>query len=345
MRRTIGPRTEEASALLRLFVVFALALVVCAIVAPELLSHNGVILILVSFTVEVALVTLGQSLVIITGGVDLSISGVVSLTGVTVGALAHHGLPTAALVPLGILVGLTCGLLVGIVVAYVGAPPIMATLGAGILFAGIALGLTGGSAFSVFPKTFSLLGQGKAGIPNQILLLAVVAVAVIVIADRTRFGRWAYATGANLPAARLSGIPVRGVLVGVYMASGLLASLAGMIMAARVNSAVATMGAGLVLASITAAVIGGISVFGGKGSLFGALLGVLTISMLQGAMTLNGVGTEDQSMAIAFLLLCVLLLGRVSLPALARRLTAGSPDVVGPAAAASSRVGRDDVVR
>lgn len=344
MRRTIGPRSEDASGVLRLSAIFAAAFAASAVVSPELLSYGGVILILVSFTVEIALVTLGQSLVIITGGVDLSIAGVVSLTGVTVGVLAHQGLPTEALIPIGMLVGLACGAVVGLVVAYVGAPPIMATLGAGILFGGISLGLTGGSAFSQFPESFAQVGQGKTGIPNQILVFAAVATIVIVVTQRTRFGRWTYATGANLPAARLSGIPVRGVLMGVYMASGLLASLAAMIMAARINSAVSTMGAGLVLPSITAAVLGGISVFGGKGSLVGALLGVFTMAMLQGAMTLNGVGTEDQSMAIAVLLLGVLLLGRVSLRDLARRLTAANPDAVGPAIVTSGRAGRDDVL-
>jgi simple sugar transport system permease protein len=342
MRRKLRIETEEATAVVRLFVVFCVAVIVSGLVAPLTLTYHGITVALVSFAVELALVTLGQSLVILTGGIDLSVTGVAAVTGITVGVLALHGAPTVVLVIAGLVVGLACGLVNGFVVAYVGAPPIMATLGSGILFGGIALGVSGGPAYSVFPAAFLKLGQGSSGIPNQILLFVIVFALAIVISKRTRFGRWTYATGTSPAASRLSGIPVKSVLMGVYATSGLLAALAGMVMTARVNSSVYSMGGDLILASVTAAVLGGMSVEGGKGSLVGALLGVLTISILQTAMTLRGVATEQQSMVVAVLLLVILLTSRVSLRALAKRFTVSARGPRAPGASASGHPVRDD---
>ena len=341
MRRKLRLETEEATAVVRLFGVLCIVVVVSGLIAPLSLSYHGLTVALVSFAVELGLVTLGQSLVILTGGIDLSVTGVAAVTGITMGVLALHGAPTVVLVVVGLVVGLACGLVNGLVVAYVGAPPIMATLGSGIFFGGIALGVSGGPAYSVFPPAFLELGQGTSGIPNQILLFVIVFALAIVVSKRTRFGRWTYATGTSLAASRLSGIPVKRVLIGVYTASGLLAAIAGMVLTARVNSSVYSMGGSLILASVTAAVLGGMSVAGGTGSLVGALLGVLTISMIQSSMTLSGMKTETQSMVVAVLLLVILLTSRVSLRALAKRLGAGARGPRAPGASAPGQPMRD----
>ncbi len=342
MRIKLRADTEEATAVVRLFVILVIAIIVGGVISPLSLSYRGLTVALVSFAVELGLVTLGQSLVILTGGIDLSVTGVAAMTGITVGALATHGAPTVVLVIVGLAVGLAGGLVNGIMVAYVGAPPIMATLGSGILFGGIALGVSGGPAYSVFPSGFLQLGQGESGIPNQVLLFVIIFAFAIVASRRTRFGRWTYATGTSPAASRLSGIPVKSVLMGVYAASGLLAAIAGMVITARVNSSVYSMGASLILASVTAAVLGGMSVAGGKGSLGGALLGVLTISMIQSAMTLRGVKTETQSMVVAVLLLVILLTSRVSIRALANRLTGSIRGPTGLGACATGQaVGSD----
>ena len=342
MKIKLRADTEEATAVVRLFVILVIAIIVSGVIAPLSLSYRGLTVALVSFAVELGLVTLGQSLVILTGGIDLSVTGVAARTGITVGALAVHGAPTVVLVIVGLAVGVAGGLVNGLVVAYVGAPPIMATLGSGILFGGIALGVSGGPAYSVFPSGFLKLGQGTSGIPNQVLLFVIVFALAIVVSKRTRFGRWTYATGTSASASRLSGIPVRSVLVSVYAASGLLAAIAGMVMTARVNSSVYSMGATLILASVTAAVLGGMSVAGGQGSLVGSLLGVLTISMIQSSMTLRGIKTETQSMVVAVLLLVILLTSRVSLRALADRFAAATRGPRRPSASASSPAARDE---
>jgi len=343
MRIKLRADTEEATAVVRLFVILVIAIIVGGVISPLSLSYRGLTVALVSFAVELGLVTLGQSLVILTGGIDLSVTGVAAMTGITVGALATHGAPTVVLVIVGLAVGLAGGLVNGIMVAYVGAPPIMATLGSGILFGGIALGVSGGPAYSVFPSGFLQLGQGESGIPNQVLLFVIIFAFAIVASRRTRFGRWTYATGTSPAASRLSGIPVKSVLMGVYAASGLLAAIAGMVITARVNSSVYSMGATLILASVTAAVLGGMSVAGGKGSLGGALLGVLTISMIQSAMTLRGVKTETQSMVVAVLLLVILLTSRVSIRALLNRLTPGTRAPAGSGTCATGEAVSIDV--
>ena len=344
MRIKLRADTEEATAVVRLFVILVIAIIVGGVISPLSLSYRGLTVALVSFAVELGLVTLGQSLVNPTGGIDLSVTGVAAMTGITVGALATHGAPTVVLVIVGLAVGLAGGLVNGIMVAYVGAPPIMATLGSGILFGGIALGVSGGPAYSVFPSGFLQLGQGESGIPNQVLLFVIIFAFAIVASRRTRFGRWTYATGTSPAASRLSGIPVKSVLMGVYAASGLrLAAIAGMVITARVNSLVYSMGASLILASVTAAVLGGMSVAGGKGSLGGALLGVLTISMIQSAMTLRGVKTETQSMVVAVLLLVILLTSRVSIRALLNRLTPGTRAPAGSGTCATGEAVSIDV--
>ncbi len=342
MRIKLRADTEEATAVIRLFVILVIVITVGGVISPLSLSYRGLTVALVSFAVELGLVTLGQSLVILTGGIDLSVTGVAAMTGITVGALAAHGTPTILLVVVGLAVGLAAGLVNGSVVAFVGAPPIMVTLASGILFGGIALGVSGGPAYSVFPPGFLQLGQGTSGIPNQVLLFIIIFAFAIVASKRTRFGRWTYATGTSAAASQLSGIPVKSVLVGVYAASGLLAAIAGMVLTARVNSSVYSMGATLILASVTAAVLGGMSVAGGKGSLGGALLGVLTISMIQSAMTLRGIKTETQSMVVAVLLLVILLTSRVSVRALVSRLAAGARGPAGSRACATGEAATGD---
>jgi ribose/xylose/arabinose/galactoside ABC-type transport system permease subunit len=307
-----GPAASASSHAPMLLVLLGV-LVVSLLIAPVSLSGPGLRIMLVSFAVEVALVTLGQALVMISGGIDLSVAGVVSLAGVTVGYLASSGYSTGTLLTAGLMVGLACGALNGVIVARVGAPAIMVTLATGILFSGISLGVTHGVAFNTFPALFLKLSSNSSAMPPQFLVLASVAAFLIVVTSATRFGTWTYAVGANVAAARLSGVPVAAMRVAVFATSGTLAALAGIIMTARLNSSIADMGSGLELASVTAAVLGGVSVFGGRGSLLGALMGVLTIALLQNAMTLAGVSSGTQSMIIALILLAVLMANRVPL--------------------------------
>jgi ribose/xylose/arabinose/galactoside ABC-type transport system permease subunit len=198
-------------------------------------------------------------------------------------------------------------------------PPIITTLATGILFRGIAEGLANGNYFLGFPDSFRSLGQGTlAGLLSQFWVAAIVLSVLGFGLGATRYGRWVYAVGQNERAARLSGVPSDSILIGVYVASAALASLTALIMTARLDSSAPFLGSGLELASITAAVLGGISVYGGKGTMIGCLLGVLTMSAVRAGLTLLGVTTSIQAMFVAILLLFVLLLTQVSLRSVLR---------------------------
>lgn len=316
-----GGRRTGARALpdVRLVSVFILVVLACWALEPIFLSGANVESALISYAVEIGLVTAGQTLVMITAGIDLSVGGIVELVGVCVGKASAAGFPTIALVLIGLGIGVVCGLVNGLVVTKLRVPPIMVTLATGILFRGIAEGLANGEFYYRFPGEFVQVGQGTwAGVPAQIWVATAVVLAAGFALKATRQGRWVYASGANLRAAKLTGVPTEATITGVYACSGALASVAALIMTARLASAAPGMGVGLELASITAAVLGGVSVFGGRGSIFGSILGVLTIAALRSGLTLHGVAAELQNMGVAVLLIFVLLISRVSLSELAR---------------------------
>ncbi len=284
------------------------------ILEPIFLSWPNIESALTSYAVEIGLVTAGQTLVLITAGIDLSVGGIVDLVGVCVGKASAAGVPTIGIVVLGVGIGVGCGLVNGLVVTRLRVPPIMVTLATGILFRGIAEGLANGEFYYLFASDFIQLGQGRwLGVQSQLWVSGAVLVAAGLALKWTRQGRWLYAAGANLRAAKLAGVPTAGTVTGAYVASGALSSIAALIMTARLGSSTPDMGLGLELASITAAVLGGVSVFGGRGSIFGSILGVLTIAALRSSLTIHGVASELQSMGVAALLLFVLLVGRVNL--------------------------------
>lgn len=304
----------------RLPIIFVIVVLSCATLEPILLTNADIKSALATYVVEVALVTAGQALVMTTGGIDLSVAGAVDLIGICVGKLSTDGQPTFVFMAVGLGVGLACGAFNAVIITRLGVPPIMVTLATGILYRGLAEGLANGQFYNSYPDDFLKLGQGQtAGMPTQVWIVLVVLVVVGIVMGVTRYGRWVYATGANIRAAKLSGVPVNGSRAAVYIASGGLCAIATLIMSARLNSAAPNMGVGLELASITAAVLGGVSVFGGKGTVLGAVLGVLTIAALRSGLTLHDIASEIQNLCIAGLLLVGLLLERASVPLLLRR--------------------------
>lgn len=330
----------------RLPLIFALVVIGCALLEPVLLSGANIKSALTTYVVEVALVTAGQSLAMTTGGIDLSVAGTVDLVGIAVGEMAQSGHPTIVLVSAGLGIGVGCGLFNGLVITLLRVPPIMVTLATGILFRGIAEGLANGKSFSAYPHDFVRLGQGYvSGLPTQVWVAAIVLVLTSVVMGATRYGRWVYAVGANLRAAKLSGVPVDAVRVGVYLSSGALCAIAALIMSARLNSAGPNMGVGLELASVTAAVLGGVSVFGGRGTVFGAVLGVLTIGALESGLTLHEVASEVQDLCVAALLLVTLLIERTSLTALMRSWRYSPDDPVGPESASAAHPSEETEAR
>jgi ribose transport system permease protein len=238
----------------------------------------------------VAIVAVGQTLVILTGGIDLSVGSVAGLGGILgTMAIAKSGMPIAVGVLVAVLAGAVIGLVNGLLVTQMKLPPFIATLG----MLGVARGLTfivgGENAVYGLPSSFRLFGEGQIGpIPMPILYLIVIAVIGHVVLTRTKLGRYAYAIGSNKEAARLSGVALNRYQVCVYVISAALAGFGGMIAASLVHSGQPNYGVGLELNVIAACVIGGASLFGGVGTIGGSMIGALLMAVItNGAVLLN----------------------------------------------------------
>ncbi|MEV0083070.1 ABC transporter permease [Saccharopolyspora sp. NPDC050642] len=282
-----------------LIVVF----IVLSVIAPAFLTADNLFN-LGSQTSVNAVMAVGVTLVIITGGIDLSVGSVAALSGVLgVLLMAEYGFNPLVGVVGGILVGAVAGLVNGLLVSVVGLPPFIATLGMLSVARGLVLIATGAVAVFGAPESFRLLGQGVINsIPIPVLLIALVAVAGHVVLTRTRLGRYAYVMGSNMEAARLSGVPVRRYTTSVYVLSGALAGLGGMIAASRIHSGQPNFGEGLELDVIAAVVIGGASLFGGRGTVWGSLIGAFLVAVIRnGAVQLN-ISTFYQNVLIGVII-------------------------------------------
>jgi ribose transport system permease protein len=284
-------------ALIVMFVVFSLA-------SPNFFQFNNIVGILIATAVN-GVLALGVTYVIITGGIDLSIGTVMTLSAVMAGVfVTFWGLP----VPLGILAGLATGGLAGfvngILIAKLKIPPFIATLGMLNVAKGLSLVISGLKPiyFNDAP-TFNMIAMGSIlgsaipgfEIPNAVLILFGAAIIASIILTKTVFGRYTYALGSNEEATRLSGVNVDGWKIGVYTIAGIFSGLAGVIIASRLNSAQPSLGQGYELDAIAAAVIGGTSLSGGEGTMLGTIIGAFIISTLTNGLRILSVPQEWQT--------------------------------------------------
>jgi rhamnose transport system permease protein len=261
------------------------------------------------FFVEVGLMALGMTLIIITGGIDLSVGSNLALVSVAVGFSYAAGLPLPLAIVLGLVVGLTAGLFNGLFITLLDLHPLVVTLGTFALFQGLAYGLTKAEAISDFPGWFAYFGQAYFGpVPLQLFIFILAVVVVWLILSRTRFGRYVYAIGNNEEAARFSGVPVRKVKLALYAGIGLLVAMASVIYTSRVYTARGDSGLGLELDVISAVVLGGASIYGGSGTIGGTVLGVLIIATLRNGLVLAGVPSTWQVFVLGVLLLVAVFL-------------------------------------
>lgn len=268
------------------FVVISLYL---ALTTPAFLTSANILSILLASSL-IGLVAVGETFVIITGGIDLSVGSVVAFTGVMSGMALNAHLPVWLALALGLGIGAASGAFIGFAVTVLNMAPFIVSLAVLAMARGMAFIVTNGNTIFSFPDSFDAIGGGNLG-PFPVaglITLAVFLIAGLVLA-RTVFGAEVYATGGNREAARLAGIPVRRTLVICYVISGALAGLGGIVLAGRLDSAQPIAAVGLELNAIAAVVIGGASLFGGKGSVLGTLLGVLIIGLINNGLTLKNV--------------------------------------------------------
>jgi ribose transport system permease protein len=246
-----------------------------------------------------AIVAVGMTYVIVSGGIDLSVGSIVALSGVALGLALQEGHSTAAAILTGLMVGVACGLLNGTLVSWGGLPPFIVTLGMMSVARGAALLVTEGRPVSGFEGGFRSLATGQVGfIPAPVVATAVVYAAAHLLLARTTFGRYVYAIGGNEEATRLSGVPVRLHKTLIYAVSGLMSAIAAVILTARLNSAQPIAGMMYELDAIAATVIGGTSLMGGEGTLLGTLVGALIMGVLRNGLNLLGVSSFLQQIVI-----------------------------------------------
>lgn len=251
-----------------------------------------------------AVLAVGQLFVILTGGIDLSVGSVLAFSGAVTAQLLAAGTPVPLAAGAGLIVGLALGVFNGALVAFFGIPPFIATLGMLGMARGMVLLITDAQTISNLPESFQAIANGSVlGIPNLLVALVVVGVIASFVLGRTVFGRYVYAVGSNAESARLSGVPVTRVLVSVYAISGLLAGLAGVLIASRLGAGIPTAGTGYELQAIAGAVIGGASLSGAKGRALGPILGALIMATLENGGNLLGVDPFYLQIAIGALIL------------------------------------------
>lgn len=269
-------------------------------------------------SVEIGLLALALTPIIITGGIDLSVGSMMGLSAIVFGALwrdAH--LPIALAICAALIVGLLGGGLNALMITRLKFPPLIVTLGTFSLFRGVAEGLTGGvENYSGFPSQFLFLGQGYVGgiVPTQFFVLIAAIIFFAQLLHRTSFGRSLYAIGYSAEGARYAGLPVARRLTFVYVLSGFCSSLAAIIYVAHLGQAKSDAGTGYELMAITAVVLGGASIFGGRGTILGTTLGLFAIVILQ-----NGLRLSAQPAELAGILTGALLVGTILIDRLSKR--------------------------
>ena len=258
---------------------------------------------------EAGIIAVAMTFIIVSGGIDLSVGSTLGLSAIVLGmAWKDAGLPLPLAMLLAVVAGGICGLLNGYIIIKSKMPPMIATLGTLALYRGLAEGLSQARSVRGYPEWFYTLGQGElGGIPTQLWLLAVVAIAGAIVLAFTTFGRVTYAIGSNETAGRFSGMPVERAKLLIYAFSGLMAGLEATIFVSRVSTTRSDMGTGIEMDVISAVVLGGTSIFGGRGTMTGTLLGLVLIQTLKNGMTLAGIKGDGTIIVIGAILILTIL--------------------------------------
>jgi ribose/xylose/arabinose/galactoside ABC-type transport system permease subunit len=290
------------------YAIFAALILECLVLVvstPAFLTENNLMNVLRQncFT---AILAAGMSVTILTGGIDLSVGSVVALAGVTCADALVHGFGVLVGVAIGLTVGLVVGIVNGLAITLVKIPPFIVTLAMMQIVRGAAYKYTDARTISGLPDSFAFLSRG----PVSVLIMAAVFGFTWLLLMRTPFGRHVYATGGNRDAAWLAGIRVDRVLLAVYVLCGVAAGLAGVLVAARLNAGYPKAGESYELDAVTAVVVGGTSLFGGRGSVWGTLAGAFFIGILNNGLNLFHVEPYDQLMVKGVVLLAAASLDR-----------------------------------
>jgi ribose transport system permease protein len=287
--------------------IIVLSTIAMTYAVPQFLGRQNMSAILLSLS-DQSIIAIGMTILLISGGFDLSVGSTVALSGAVTAIWLTNGVPVPIAVSLGLGLGVLIGLINGLIIAEIGINPFITTLGMMSLARGLLMVVTDGQNISGLPKSFTVLGQGSLwGIQYPIIVSLLLVIIGDFLLRKSRFFRQNYYIGGNEKAAILSGINVKRIKIFNYMLTGLLAALAGIIITARLGSASTTAGKGLELRVISAVIIGGASLRGGVGTVAGAFLGALLMSVIISSINLLGIALNWIDFAMgATLLLAVM---------------------------------------
>jgi ribose transport system permease protein len=284
--------------------IFAVIIIAVCIAVPKFRTLYNILVVMRQFSL-LTIVAMGQTLVLISGAFDLSVGSIVALSGMAGTYLAVTlGLPVLLSVFIAILVGAGCGGFNGFLVSKVKINPIIATLASGWIFSGLILVTTKGWPISGFPKDFAFVGQGYfLGVPLPVIMMVVIAAILMFFLSKTIYGRFLYAIGGNQKSSFFAGLNVSKYRIMAYIICGALAGFAGVVLSSRMGSAQAKAGLDWTLPSVAAAVIGGVSLWGGKGRIYGVVVGSALLGIINNVLVLLHVSAYWQSLISGFILI------------------------------------------
>ena len=292
-----------------LFGLVAIA-VIFSLLTPSFLAVHNLLNILQQSSIN-ACVAIGMTLVIISGGIDLSVGPTAALSAVITATMMVSSVPFPLALLGGLLIGLACGAVNGLLISLAGLQPFIVTLGTLSLYRALALIFTGGNPVLGLPPAFrTLFTSGLASIPMPVVFVAILSVAFWFVLRKTPIGEYILAVGGNEEAARIAGVPIVRTKVVTYMISGGLAFVAGMILIGRLGAAEPILGNLWELDAIAAAAIGGASLMGGKGSIVGTILGALVLGSMRDGLTLMNVQAFYQLLATGIIIIAAMLVDR-----------------------------------
>jgi rhamnose transport system permease protein len=310
VRQMIG-RLRDSLARWELFLFFVLiGIFICgAGVSRYFLTPSNISIALAGMT-PAAIIALPMTLIIITGEIDISVGSIVGLCAASMAVCLEHGLPVELAMLLGLVIGTLAGIVNGLIVVYGALPSLVVTIGTLALYRGIAQIILEERGVSGFPDWYQSIGFGTIGgtpVPWSSIIFVLFFIGFAVFLHATHWGRALYAIGNNLGAARFSGINVKRAILGVFIASGAMSSVAAIVLTAYLASARSDTAVGLELPVITAVVLGGVNIFGGAGTMAGVLIALLVLGFIQNALGLAGVTPEEQQIVTGAVLILTLI--------------------------------------
>jgi ribose/xylose/arabinose/galactoside ABC-type transport system permease subunit len=294
-------------------VAIILESIVFTVIAPQFLSVPNLINVALSIAIT-GILAVGMTVVILTGGIDLSVGSVTALAGVVAAMIAASGHVLLGCLT-ALMIGLVVGLFNGVMVAQFRVPPFVTTLAMLTICRGLAFIVTGGRSIGNLPASFGFLGRDRVvGVPVPVLLMLAVFAVGWFLLRHTTFGRYVYAVGGNPEAAYLAGVNIKGITLLVYLLNGLLVGLAGLVLASRLGAGVPNAGLQYELDVIAAVVVGGTSLMGGRGSMIATFWGAVFIGILNNGLNLAGIDPYMQKIALGVVILLAVLADQINKP-------------------------------